>query len=274
MLIDFHSGSLDAATAASHLGVSPSRLYELSTDLLSEGVGDRPKGWPPEAHRFSLEFLPLQNPPNYQLVADEFKRLCIGGWARSSGEAHDAHRVPTPQRKPRVDRRSGRARIGELFGNTTVSSTIGGRLTLDDHSRLNLADRFVESDTIWNHFEHFRQAFETWDLPEIIYTDGLSLFGPSSSHDHRDPKSEFHRALRGFGVVHLVAPTPQAKGKIERRFGTVQRHLVTLLAHARAETWRQSGDVLQMGIFCPNRTINRVNSQPADQFGRGVKVFL
>ena len=127
VLIDFNSGSLDAATAASHLGVSRSRLYELRTVLLSKRVGfapkasggDRHKGWPPEAHRFLLKFLPLQNPPNYQLVADELKRLCGVVRARSSVEAHVkahyAHFVPTPQRKPRVYRRFRRARIGELW---------------------------------------------------------------------------------------------------------------------------------------------------------------
>lgn len=37
--------------------------------------------------------------------------------------------------------------------------------------------RFVERDTTWGHFEHFRQPFETHGRPEAIYTDGLSLFG-------------------------------------------------------------------------------------------------
>jgi hypothetical protein len=94
-------------------------------------------------------------------------------------------------------------------------------------------------------------------LPEIVYTDALSLFGPSSSHDHNDPKSEFQRALRGLGVAHLVAPTPQAKGKIERRFGTFQRRLVTLLAHAKATTRGHADDILQMELQRQNRTRQR-----------------
>jgi hypothetical protein len=276
VLSDFNSGSLDALTAASHLGVSRSRLYELRTAWLrvpatfapKPSGGDQGSVWPTEVHRFLVEFLPLQNPPNYQLVADELQRLC--GWirARSSVEAHVkahyAHLVPSLARKPRVYRRFRRAHIGELWQHDSsihqwwpanAKQTL--LLTVDDHSGLNLAGRFVESDTTWNHFEHFREAFETWGLPEIVYTDGLSLFGPSSSHDHSDPKSEFQRALRGLGVAHLVAPTPQAKGKIERRFGTFQRRLVTLLAHARAETYQQSHDVLQMEIARQNRTINR-----------------
>jgi hypothetical protein len=38
-------------------------------------------------------------------------------------------------------------------------------------------------------------------------------------------------------VAHLVAPTPQAKGKIERSFQTFQTRLVTLMAHAEVDTW-------------------------------------
>jgi hypothetical protein len=126
-------------------------------------------------------------------------------------------------------------------------------LTVDDHSGLNLAGRFVDSDTTWNHFEHFRLAFETWGMPEAVYTDALSLFGPSSSGDHSEPKSEFQRALRALGIVHLVAPTPQAKGKIERRFSTFQERLLNLLAHVRAETWRQADDILEMEIARQNQ---------------------
>ncbi len=178
-------------------------------------------------------------------------------------KARYAHLVPSPARRPRVYRLFRRARTGELWLQDSsihqwwpaARQTL--LLTVDDHSALNLAVRFVGSDTTWNHFEHFREAFETWGLPEIVCTDGLSLFGPSSSHDHSDPKSEFQRALRGLDVAHLVAPTPQAKGKIERRFGTFQRRLVTLLAHARAQNWRQSEDVLQTEIAGQNRTVNR-----------------
>ena len=256
--------------------MSRSRLYELRSAWLSgrDGFAPKPTGGgrgkdcPPEARPFPLGFRPLQNPPNYQLGADELKRLCGWARARSSVEAHVkaryAHLVPSPARQPRVYRRFRRARIGELWQHDSsihqwwpaaAKQTL--LLTVDDHSGLNLAGRFVESDTTWNHFEHLREAFETWGLPEIIYTDGLSLFGPSSSHDHSDPKSEFQRALRGLGSAHLVAPTPQAKGKIERRFGTFQRRLVTLLAHARAQTWQQSDEVLQMEIARQNRTVNR-----------------
>ena len=276
VLSDFNAGALDAATAASHLGVSRARIYQLRSAFLTQrdgfapmaSGGDRRGDWSPESRSFLEEFLPLQNPPNYQLVADELERLCGVVRARSTVaahvKAHDAQLVPTPQRKPRIYRRFRRAHIGELWPHDSsrhqgwpaaAKQTL--LLTVDDHSGLNLAGRFVASDTTWNHFQHFRSAFATWGLPEAVYTDARSLFGPSSSDDHCDPRSEFQRALRGLGVAHLVAPTPQAKGKIERRFGTFQKRLGTLLAHAKVATWEHAGQVLQMEIARQNRTVNR-----------------
>ena len=271
-----------AATAASHLGVSRARLYQLRSAFLRQrdgyaptaSGGDRRGDWPPGSKTFFEEFLPLQNPPNYQLVADELERLCAVVRARSSVEvhvkAHHAHLVPAPQRKPRVYRRFRRARIGELWQHDScihqwwpAASKQTLLLTVDDHSGLNLAGRFVASDTTWNHFEHFRSAFEIWGLPEAVHTDALSLFGPSSTGDHRDPRSEFQRALRALGVAHPVAPTPQAKGKIERRFGTFQKRLVTILAHAGVSTWEHAGQILQMEIARQNRTVNRQSTDPS-----------
>ena len=49
-------------------------------------------------------------------------------------------------------------------------------------------------------------------------------------------------------VAHLVAPTPQAKGKIERSFQTFQNRLVTLMAHAGVSDWQSADSILQMEI--------------------------
>jgi hypothetical protein len=83
----------------------------------------------------------------------------------------------------------------------------------------------------------------------------------SSSSDHSDPKSEFQRALRGLRVAHLVAPTPQAKGKIERRFGTFQNRLVTLLAQAKVGSWEHADQILQMEIIRQSSTKKRSTHQ-------------
>lgn len=258
---------MDSVSAAARLEVSRTRLYELRAAYLKDKPGYQPKAsggdrredWPPEAVDFLKGFLPLQSPPNYQLVADEMERLCNFRRARASVEAYVktrlSHLVPTPAPKKRTYRRFRRAHIGELWQHDSSihqwwpapqKQTL--LLTVDDCSGLFVAGRFVERDTTWNHFQHFREAFERHGLPEAIHTDALSLFGPSSSNDHADPRSEFQRALRALHVAHLVAPTPQAKGKIERGFQTFQNRLVTLMAHARVSDWEAADTVLQMEI--------------------------
>lgn len=245
--------------------------------------GNQRAPWPPEAVAFLREFLPLQNPPNFQLVADELLRLHGLRRSRSTVEAyvkrHLADLVPTPQRKPRTYRRFRRARFGELWQHDSSihqwwpayqKQTL--LLTVDDHSGFLVAGRFVPRDTTWEHFCHFRSAFELIGLPQAIYTDGLSLFGPSSSDDDRDPRSEFQRALRPLDVAHIVASSPQAKGKIERRFGTFQNRLVTLLAHAKARSYSAANSVLQMEIDRQNSTkLSSTEEVPRDCFERALR---
>ncbi len=267
---------LDAATACARLDVGRTRLYQLRSAWLRDKAsflpcasgGARDAAWPDEVVACIEGFLPLQSPPNYQLLADELDRLHGFKRARSTVEAyikkHLSHLIAQPERKPRTYRRFRRARIGELWQHDSsihqwwpAAEKQTLLLTTDDCSGFCVGGRFVERDTTWNHFLHFRGCFERHGLPESAYTDALSLFGPSPSHDQRDPKSEFQRALRALHIAHLVAPTPQAKGKIERRFGTFQNRLVTLLAHEKVETWEQADEILQMEINRQNRKVLR-----------------
>ena len=290
ILKDFNAGSLDALSAADRLGVCRARLYQLRTDYLKNksgyqpaaSGGDRREAWPPEVIAFLTGFLPVQSPPNYQLVADEMERLCNFKRARATVESYVktnlSHLVPTPPPKKRTYRRFRRAQSANS-GNMTARSTSGGQPLKNKPCcspsmtvpACMLPGRFVERDTTWNHFLHFREAFERHGLPEAIYTDALSLFGPSSSNYHADPRSEFQRALRALHVAHLVAPTPQAKGKIERRFQTFQNRLVTLLAHAGVSNWESADPILQMEIQRQSRKILRTTDKiPCRSLGRAV----
>ena len=280
ILKDFNAGRLDALSASNRLGVSRARLYQIRTDYLKNksgyqaaaSGGDRREPWPPEVIAFLTGFLPLQSPPNYQLVADEMERLCNFKRARATVESYVktnlSHLVPTPPPKKRTYRRFRRAHVGELWQHDSSihqwwpapqKQTL--LLTVDDCSGLFVAGRFVDRDTTWNHFLHFREAFERHGLPEAIYTDALSLFGPSSSNYHADPRSEFQRSLRALHVAHLVAPTPQAKGKIERSFQTFQNRLVTLLAHAGVSNWESADPILQMELQRQNRKVKRTTDK-------------
>jgi len=256
ILQQFNDGHIDRAAASRLLRVNQSHLYRLRTRWLRNRTafaaklsgGDHWPDWPPKAVTFLKKFLPLQKPPNFQLVADELEtrlgftrhRQSVAAFART----HFPDLICPPEPRPKARRRWERSRIDELWQHDSSihqwwpadeKQTL--LLTVDDHSRKLLGAVFVPTDTTWNHFEHFRRLFLRHCLPMVVYTDGLSLFGHDSMADDRDPCSEFQRAFSALGVTHLVAPSPQAKGKIERRFGTLQQRLVAILAYEKVSNY-------------------------------------
>lgn len=276
ILKQFNQGLIDVADASHHLQISRAHLYRLRTRFLKErsqfaaklSGGDHWPAWPPEAIGFLKKFLPLQKPPNFQLVADELEarlgfkrhRESVAAFART----HFPSLISQPQPRPKARRRWERSRIDELWQHDSSihqwwpadeKQTL--LLTVDDHSRRLLGAVFVPTDTTWNHFEHFRRLFLRHSLPMVVYTDGLSLFGHDSMADDRDPCSEFQRAFSALGVTHLVAPSPQAKGKIERRFGTMQKRLVAILAYEKVSSYVTAQSVLDREVQRQNATACR-----------------
>jgi hypothetical protein len=283
ILQQFNHGQIDRAEASSLLQISPAHLYRLHTRWLQNraafsarlsGGGHWP-AWPPEASQFLKDFVPLQKPPNFQLVADELAsrfgfqrhRQSVAAFVRT----HFPNLIGQPAPRAQARRRWERARLGELWQHdssshqwwpATAKQTL--LLTVDDPSRKLLGAVFVPTDTTWNQFEHFRRLFLQHALPLVVYTDGLSLFGHDSMADDRDPCSEFQRAFSALGVTHLVAPSPQAKGKIERRFGTLQQRLVALLAYEHVSDYPAAQVVLNRQVAHQNATVCRTTGLSPD----------
>jgi len=232
--------------------------------------------WPVEVQRFLEAFLPLQRPPNFQLVADELAERFSFLRDRKSVAAYSRSHFPNLVRQalpvPKPKRRWQRSAIGELWQHDSSihawwqaddKQTL--LLTVDDHSRKYLGASFVPTDTTWSHFEHFRRAFVHHGRTRALYTDGLALFGYQSSTDGGDPRSEFQRALTALGISHLVAPSPEAKGKIERRFGTFQNRLVALLALERVTHYDAAQVILDREVERQNRTVCRTTGLSPDE---------
>jgi hypothetical protein len=59
---------------------------------------------------------------------------------------------------------------------------------------------------------------------------------------------------------NAVAPSPQAKGKIERRFGTLQKRLVAILAYEKVRSYAAAQLVLDRECHRQNATACRTTS--------------
>jgi hypothetical protein len=83
---------------------------------------------------------------------------------------------------------------------------------LDDCSRVFTGSRIYSNENLLAYFDLLPAAFCEYGLPLEIYVDYHSLF-PSA-----DPKAltQLGQALHFYGITFRYAPTPQAKGKVER----------------------------------------------------------
>lgn len=87
-------------------------------------------------------------------------------------------------------------------------------IIVDDHTRMLVAGRFFYADNAENFQLLFRQAVETYGVPDILYTDH------GSSFENR----QLTMITDSLGVSHRLAPVRDgaAKGKVERTFGTIK----------------------------------------------------
>ena len=286
----FHRGDLDATEACGLLTVSRAHLFRLRSARLHKASGfapqasggDHHEAWPVEVRRFLCAFLPLQRPPNFQLVADQLAtrfafhrdRKSVAAYAR----AHfpDVVRQALPIPKPR--RRWERSRIGELWQHDSsihpwwkadAKQTL--LLTIDDHSRKYLGATFVPTDTTWHHFEHFRRAFVRHGRPMASTPTGRPFSATSPRPTAGIPARSSSARSPRWGVSHLVAPSPQAKGKIERRFGTFQKRLLALLAFERISGYGPAQALLDHELEQQNPNVCRTTGlSPNDACAKAV----
>lgn len=92
--------------------------------------------------------------------------------------------------------------------------------------------RFYPYEGTMPAMDSFRRYIKRYGLPMSIYLDKHTTYKSPSKPSFEDevngtkPLSEFERALKELGVQVIHANSPQAKGRIERCFGTLQDRLV------------------------------------------------
>ena len=104
-----------------------------------------------------------------------------------------------------------------------------------DDATNRLFARFVPADSTEHHMRVLWAYVERYGRPQAVYTDRASLFQPTLAPGWREaepgPKTETQmgRAFRELGIEWIAAHSPQAKGRVERCFGTLQNRLVKAL---------------------------------------------
>ena len=84
--------------------------------------------------------------------------------------------------------------------------------------------RFYEYEGTVPAMDLLKNYIEEYGLPMSIYSDKHTTY--KSTDKNKEALSQFERALSELGIELIHANSPQAKGRIERSFGTLQDRLV------------------------------------------------
>ena len=118
---------------------------------------------------------------------------------------------------------------------------------------------FEPAESSWAYFRLFSEIFKTHGLPHSVYADRHSIFWTQREPTLEEqlvntrPSTEVGRGLEELGVTLIPAGSPQAKGRIERLWGTFQDRLVSELRLAGAKTPQQAQAVLERYLPEHNR---------------------
>jgi len=169
-------------------------------------------------------------------------------------------------------RRLARAREGEmLLLDASLHYWLedrGPELTLlgflDDATRKVLAAEFFPSEDARGYFRLLRRVLRRHGIPLSLYGDRHSVFVRNDDHWSLDEQlagkrqpTQFGRALAQLGVTYIAAHSPQAKGRIERLWGTFQDRLTSELRLAGAADPDQANAVLRRFLPDYNRRFAR-----------------
>lgn len=216
-----------------------------------------------------------------EMLADEHalhvSRPTVRRWLREAGLPSPHTRRP-PRHRQRRQRMPQEGMLLQLDGSAHAwLEGRGPRLVLhgaiDDATSHVPAATFRLQEDAHGHFLVLHRLVATCGVPGALYGDGHSIFTqtlPPSLSDQlrgltRGP-TQFGRALRDLGIHWIPASSPQAKGRIERLWGTFQDRLVSELRRAKARTLQDANTVLAAFLPRYNARFAQAPAVPASAY--------
>ncbi|HAL74476.1 MAG TPA: ISNCY family transposase [Clostridiales bacterium] len=179
---------------------------------------------------------------------------------------------PKAKRRPKKHRsRDARTHEGELvemdasgFDWLGTGSYLHLHGAVDDATDRILALHFEKEETFEGYCELMFQMNHDGHLPREIYTDARTIFAYDSKTKQKltlaeeldgqfEKQPHFARALKELNILLIIARSPQAKGCIERLWGTLQDRLPKDMKRQGVTTIEQANEFLRNYIPYYNR---------------------
>jgi hypothetical protein len=157
-----------------------------------------------------------------------------------------------------------------LEGRGPMLTLIGA---IDDATGTVTAATFHVAEDAAGYLEVFRRSVVRYGRPLAVYSDQHGIFikdpnrPPTLAEQLAGRRSftQVGRALDQAGIGWIGASSPQAKGRVERLWGTKQDRLTSELRRAGASTIEEANVVLARYLTCHNRrfAVAAANPEPA-----------
>ena len=158
--------------------------------------------------------------------------------------------------------RPRRSRFGELVQwDTSEHDWLEGReeklylIAMIDDATSRLFARFVRHDSTEENMKMVKRYVEKFGRPLAFYTDKAAIFQTAEKRKRDEPgvdkdpvempPTQIGRALQELGIAWIAAHSPQAKGRVERNFGTAQDRLVKGMRVAGVKTLEEANQYLE-----------------------------
>jgi hypothetical protein len=243
------------------LGVTERRVRQLFSSYLRACGFGQEKQWEPRVsgghQRREIpvcvadlwrKMLATKPPAPYGFAASEahrrygfyVDRATVRRWAILEGVApkQSARRKPQPVRRWQCDH------IGAIWQlDASPHRWFGPEASpfpllevMDDCSRVVTGARIYAHDNLMAYFDLLPRAFQAYGMPLALYVDYHSIFFSQMP----GALTELGRALKFYEITFRYAPTPQAKGKIERQHQYWQRRLPAHFASEQIRSLEQA----------------------------------
>ncbi len=138
---------------------------------------------------------------------------------------------------------------------------------------------FAENEGVKAVSRFWKEYVEENGVPLSIYLDKYSTYkiNHKSAVDNKDLITQFERMMRQVGGELITAHSPQAKGRVERLFGTLQDRMVKEMRLAGIKTMDEANEFLKIYIPKFNEKFTVVPNKKADlhkKVGKKIKERL
>lgn len=140
---------------------------------------------------------------------------------------------------------------------------------IDDATGMIVGAYFDTQETLNGYYNVFHQILTDYGIPYMFYTDRRTVFEYKKSEEkiyQKNTLTQFGYACKQLGVELKLTRVPQAKGRVERLFGTLQSRLPIELRLAGITTVEQANEFL-------NSYLKKFNAQFALPVNPNKSVF-